>query len=87
MVGVWALRLSLFLFIRILKRGEDSRFKEIKESKLKFFLVWFMQGLWVLLTMSPLLVIMTDDPATSFSGSLLWLEIIGLVVWAIGLTT
>lgn len=46
-----------------------------------------MQGLWVLITMSPLLVIMTDDPDISFSGSLLWLEIIGLIVWAIGLIT
>lgn len=59
LVIAWALRLGLFLFIRILKRGEDSRFTEIKESKLRFFSVWFIQGLWVIITMSPLLVIMT----------------------------
>ena len=32
MVVVWAMRLGLFLFIRVLKAGEDSRFEDAKRS-------------------------------------------------------
>ena len=85
MVGAWALRLSLFLFIRVMKKGEDSRFNEYKKAPLKFLFVWIMQGFWVILTMGDLLVIMTNNSTTSFNNSLLWLEILGIVIWALGL--
>jgi steroid 5-alpha reductase family enzyme len=59
MVIVWAGRLGSFLFLRILKAKEDSRFREIKKTKIRFFYAWLIQGLWVVITMSPLLAVNT----------------------------
>jgi len=50
MVGIWAIRLSAFLFWRVLKAGEDSRFREAKENPAKFLTIWIVQGVWVFLT-------------------------------------
>ena len=61
MVSIWAFRLGYFLFTRILKAGEDSRFVEIKKTKLRFFYAWYIQGLWVVVTLSPLLAILTTN--------------------------
>ena len=36
LVTIWALRLGLFLFIRVLKAGEDRRFREVKQNFSKF---------------------------------------------------
>jgi steroid 5-alpha reductase family enzyme len=36
LVAIWALRLGSFLFIRVLKAGEDRRFREIKQSFFRF---------------------------------------------------
>ena len=83
-VMVWAGRLGLFLFSRILSRGEDSRFIEIKKSTFRFFRVWLIQGLWVFITMSPLLVIMTAPSTITVSESLRLTEIFGIFVWFVG---
>jgi steroid 5-alpha reductase family enzyme len=61
LVLLWAVRLGSFLFMRILKVGEDSRFISIKKSTLGFFHAWFIQGLWVSVTISPLLIIVVSD--------------------------
>ena len=44
---IWALRLGSFLFFRIKKAGEDKRFRELKISFTRFFLVWNISGMWV----------------------------------------
>jgi steroid 5-alpha reductase family enzyme len=59
MIVVWSGRLGSFLFMRILKVGEDSRFEPIKKDKIRFFVVWLLQGLWCIIPTSPLLVILT----------------------------
>jgi len=46
MVSVWAVRLGVFLFIRINQDGHDDRFDEIKVDPLRFFIVWMIQALW-----------------------------------------
>ena len=50
MVMFWSLRLATFLFRRISRDGKDSRFDDIKNRPLRFFMAWTLQGLWVLLT-------------------------------------
>jgi steroid 5-alpha reductase family enzyme len=44
---IWAIRLGSFLFFRIKKAGEDKRFREIKTSFFRFFMVWTISGMWV----------------------------------------
>jgi len=56
MVGIWATRLSCFLFWRILKSGEDRRFRQAKKNALLFLSYWWMQGLWVFLTGLPVYI-------------------------------
>ena len=40
----WAARLGLFLFARILRDGEDKRFRRAKEDPKIFFSFWTIQG-------------------------------------------
>ena len=58
MVGVWTLRLGVFLFKRIHRVGKDGRFDAIKVVPSKFFFAWTMQGLWVFVTLLAVLVTM-----------------------------
>jgi steroid 5-alpha reductase family enzyme len=80
MVTIWALRLGTFLFRRVRRDGRDGRFDEIKVNPLRFFMTWTLQGLWVLLTVSAALAIITSVerlPIDAFA-------IVGLVVWVAG---
>ena len=80
LVIVWAARLGTFLFTRIMKEGEDSRFREIKVSFGRFLLTWTLQGLWVTFTASAAWAGITS----STQKDLGWLAIIGLIIWAVG---
>jgi steroid 5-alpha reductase family enzyme len=78
MCAVWALRLGLFLFWRIHKDGSDKRFNDIKPSFMRFLMTWSLQGLWVFLTLSAVLIVVStpgDHPVSAFTvvGGLLWL--------------
>eukprot|EP00116_Pleurobrachia_bachei_P007985 sb/3468247/ len=52
-ICLWAGKLGTFLLARVLKEGEDKRFREIKKDKSRFFKVWMIQGAWVYLNMIP----------------------------------
>ncbi len=82
MCGLWALRLGLFLFLRIHKDGADKRFTAIKPSAPRFLMAWTMQGLWVFLTLSPVLMVLAS-PARHFTT--LW-TYAGAGLWALGFT-
>jgi len=56
-VAIWALRLGLYLFGRILKDGTDSRFNKIRGDPKAFFIAWTLQGMWVFLTLLPTLLL------------------------------
>ena len=60
-VYIWAFRLGSFLFLRILKVGEDSRFRVIKKYTIVFLFAWFIQGIWVTLTASPVFVFLSKN--------------------------
>jgi steroid 5-alpha reductase family enzyme len=55
-VVVWATRLGSFLFLRVIEVGEDQRFRHIKESAPRFLMAWTLQGTWVAITVSAVLV-------------------------------
>lgn len=80
LVVIWALRLGSFLFMRIMQDGKDGRFDEIKPNPLRFFNVWNIQGLWVTVTASAALAVLTTSGVVGMS-LLTW---IGLCVWLTG---
>ncbi|MFK8054325.1 MAG: DUF1295 domain-containing protein [Woeseiaceae bacterium] len=80
LVVIWSTRLATFLFIRISKDGHDSRFDDIKTNRLRFFVSWTLQGLWVLLTAAGALVVITTEARVPMG----WVGWLGLAVWVIG---
>ncbi len=58
----WALRLGGFLAYRMYKSGSDTRFDDIKQSKLRFASAWFIQAIWCTLIQSPLILMNAYSP-------------------------
>ena len=52
MIFIWAVRLGSFLFWRIKKDGQDTRFTVMKTQPIWFLMTWTLGGLWVLVTMA-----------------------------------
>lgn len=80
MVAVWAIRLGVYLGIRIHKMGKDRRFDAWRANFWKFGRFWLLQGASVWIIMAPAMIVLVNMPA-QFN---LW-SLVGLVVWAIGL--
>jgi steroid 5-alpha reductase family enzyme len=80
LVVIWAGRLGIFLFRRILKAGKDTRFDNIKVSFVRFLNTWTMQGFWVILTLAAALTAIT----TANRKELGLFAIVGGLVWIFG---
>jgi steroid 5-alpha reductase family enzyme len=80
LVVIWASRLGLFLFRRILRAGKDARFDEIKPSFFRFLNFWTLQGLWVALTLAAAMAAIT----TTTRKELGWFALAGGLVWVFG---
>ena len=80
MVLIWALRLGLFLFIRVFRVGEDKRFSEAKKSFFKFLMFFSLSALWVFLTTANALTLILNNPDIN---DVLFLGI-GGIIWVIG---
>tara|TARA_A100001037_G_scaffold301610_1_gene331516 strand:+ start:3418 stop:4284 length:867 start_codon:yes stop_codon:yes gene_type:complete len=80
MVIVWAMRLGLFLFIRVLKVGEDSRFEDAKNSFVTFLMFFNISGLWVFLTTANALTLILNN--SDLFGDFQFF--VGLTIWIIG---
>ncbi|MAV75468.1 MAG: hypothetical protein CL691_02430 [Cellvibrionales bacterium] len=77
---LWAVRLGSFLFMRIIKAGQDKRFDSIKVSFAQFLMTWTLQGMWVFICSSAALVAISSP-----SGAVVnYLFSIGLAVFIIG---
>lgn len=80
-VAVWSIRLGWFLFARIHgSGGVDSRFTLIKQSRPRFLMAWTLQGMWVFITMIPVLILnrsLDSVPIGVF-------DYIGVPVWVVG---
>ncbi|MEX1296988.1 MAG: DUF1295 domain-containing protein [Candidatus Limnocylindrales bacterium] len=80
LIGVWAARLGVFLFRRMLWAGKDDRFDALKPSFLRFLAVWTVQALWVSLASAAALAAITAterEPLGAFA-------VVGAVIWLTG---
>ncbi|KPI40633.1 uncharacterized protein AB675_10687 [Cyphellophora attinorum] len=87
-VSVWASRLGTYLFQRIMADGEDSRFKNIRNSPPKFLVAFAAQATWVSLCLLPVLAI-NALPAATFAAlpaAVSITDIIGILLYVGGLS-
>lgn len=80
MALVWALRLGTFLVRRVHSAGKDGRFDTIKTNPVRFWNVWTIQGLWVLLTALPIFIV----NASASDKALCAQDFVGFAVWGLG---
>jgi steroid 5-alpha reductase family enzyme len=80
LVAIWAIRLASFLFLRVRKQGNDSRFDDIKLNFWRFSIAWTVQGLWVLVTAGAAIAAITSSQKTDFG----LIGAFGLLLWLIG---
>lgn len=79
LIGIWAIRLSSFLFTRVKRVGKDGRFDTLKTSFTQFLLTWMLQGLWVFMCTYPALIALAS-PSKKENTFLA----IGALVWVVG---
>ena len=85
LVIIWGLRLASYIFQRNRGKPEDFRYKEWREQWGKntlirsFFQIYILQWLFLQLIGSSIVVI-----NTSRNNKLIWLDIIGIIIWLIG---
>jgi len=80
MVLAWACRLGTFLFLRIMKDGEDKRFKKAKEDSSVMFKFWTIQGIWVFVTLLPTLLLNSERRNPPIGTR----DYIGWGIWGLG---
>ena len=80
LVGVWAVRLGAFLFLRIRKDGFDRRFTRIRANFSTFLMTWTLQGLWVSMSFAAGLAAIAASSRVPVDGFLA----AGFVLWAGG---
>jgi len=81
MVGIWALRLGLYLFGRILKIRVDHRFDDKRDSFVRFGAFWILQTVTVWIVILPL----TLYHSYGFVRDITISSAAGIVIWAAGL--
>jgi len=87
-VSVWASRLGSYLFQRILQDGEDSRFKNIRNSPPKFAVAFLAQATWVSLCLLPVMAVNSLPAGTfaSLGGAVAVTDVIGILLYIGGLS-
>ena len=79
-VTVWALRLGLFIFHRVIQSGKDNRFNKVRGSPRLFLIYWTVQGVWVWLTLLPTLILNSSTK----DEKLTWRDYLGWSLWLVG---
>ncbi|CAG9802743.1 unnamed protein product [Chironomus riparius] len=83
LVIFWTIRLGAFLFTRIKNnKGIDSRFTDIKKNNYRFLMTWTLQGVWVFMSILPLLIITQKERNVQFKV----LDYIGSILFICGFT-
>jgi len=87
LVSIWGLRLSIYLAIRNIGKGEDFRYQEFRRQYgvkrywwISYFQTFILQGVLIIIVSLPLLGISASDQG----GDLTLLDYLGIVVWIIG---
>ena len=81
LVLVWAARLGVYLFRRILRIKVDHRFDGMRDKPLRFARFWLLQAISVAVIMLPVSYLLGRDTAPGFG---LW-ALAGATIWAVGL--
>ncbi|HNR52870.1 MAG TPA: DUF1295 domain-containing protein [Candidatus Dojkabacteria bacterium] len=76
LVSIWGIRLSVYLFVRILKTGKDKRFDGVREDLKRFASFWLLQAISIFVILLPTTYILTSD----MDMSLNWISLIGLIL-------
>ena len=84
LVGIWGLRLSIYLAIRNSGKGEDFRYQEFRKNYgpkrywwFSYFQTFLLQAVLIMIISIPLFAINTS----SSSGDLTGLDYLGILVW------
>ena len=77
---LWSVRLATFLLVRVLIRGKDSRFDEMRSKFWSFLGFWVFQMIWVFTVSLPV----TLNNAAKNDLPLNWLDFVGWTLWVIG---
>ena len=80
LVGIWALRLGVFLAVRVHRSGGDRRFDAIKADLAAFLMAWTLQAVWVVVALGPGLAAVTSTLRVAPDGFLA----AGVVLWLAG---
>lgn len=80
LVAVWALRLGVFLALRVHRAGGDRRFDTIKQALAVFLMTWTLQAVWVVASLGPGLAAITSTSRVPADGFLL----AGVALWVVG---
>ncbi len=89
LVAIWGLRLTIYLAIRNIGKGEDYRYQEFRRNYgaerywwFSYFQTFLLQGALIMIVSLPLLGI----SASKQSGNLNLFDYIGILIWIIGFT-
>lgn len=87
LVSIWGLRLTIYLAIRNIGKGEDYRYQQFRKEYgekrywwFSYFQVFILQGALILIISLPYLGVHLSN----LSGQLFWLDYLSILVWFIG---
>lgn len=87
LVSIWGLRLTIYLAIRNIGKGEDYRYQQFRKDYgenrywwFSYFQVFLLQGALILIVSLPYLGVHLSKT----SGELFWLDYLAILVWFIG---
>ncbi|MFK8059913.1 MAG: DUF1295 domain-containing protein [Polaribacter sp.] len=87
LVSLWGLRLTIYLAIRNIGKGEDYRYQQFRKDYgvkrywwFSYFQVFLLQGTLILIVSLPYLGVHLSET----SGTLIWLDYIAILIWIIG---
>lgn len=78
--------MASYLYLRILKRGDDSRFTRVRHQPRRFLVFWQVQAVWVALMLVPV-VMVNAIPDAAFSDLPTWTkatDVVGVALWLFG---
>lgn len=79
--AIWGARLGWFLYTRIVNNnGIDARFTVIKPSIVRFMSIWTLQGVWVFISILPVLINHQSRDRFDFGV----LDYFGIFLWITG---
>ena len=82
---LWGVRLTSYLFYRILVTGKDERFDDKNRGfSLEFAAFWVVQAIWVMLVSSPVIILNARCDIDPAMGAADW---VGLSMWLVGWLT